>query len=223
LPKQPRSAPASAFSSSLNHERDALRQKATWAQADGRGPGSRRTSLVAVDHVDQVALQGDLAADRYLTDSFRADPTRTDEQGDIAVVRDVGERCETMRHPGRRCSCRGPLRRSRTWPLLPGPKNTARRDASSTAVFGGLAHWGIEARDACGTLGAEGDADRGRREVQRPAQRFAEPPPVRHITTAMSLSSCTRARPQALAPQPCRPSRRLRSLGERALRTPTSP
>ena len=36
LPKQPRSAPASAFSSSHNHERDALRQKATWAYADQR-------------------------------------------------------------------------------------------------------------------------------------------------------------------------------------------
>ncbi len=54
----------------------------------------------------------------------------------------------------------------------PGAKNTARRDASSTAVFGGLAHRGIEAGDACATLGAEGDADGGRREVQRPAQRF---------------------------------------------------
>ena len=137
------------------------------------------------------------------------EPARAEERGDIAVVRDIGERRETVRHPAD-AAVAVVLCDGRERGLCSPGQTTARRHASSPAVFGGLAHRGIEARDACGTLVAEGDADRRRRQVQRPGQRFTEPPPVRHITAAMSLSSCTRVLAAASHPSASSTSATLR-------------
>ena len=51
-----------------------------------------------------------------------------------------------------------------------------------------------------GTLGAEGDADRRRRQVQRPGQLFAQPPPVRHFRHVALLGQSA-PRPAGLALQ----------------------